>query len=123
MHRTRPRSQPKIPFYEKVNRFVFGPPKPEREPAGGGAQGPRRAPRGNKGRVAPADVMRVTGLPRDEAERLLLRLVVDYQGDIEVADSGAIVYKFADLRQTARARGPAAARRRPPGTSCAPCCR
>ena len=35
--------QPKIPFYEKVNRFVFGPPKAGARPARGGAQGPRRA--------------------------------------------------------------------------------
>jgi hypothetical protein len=101
MHGRRRRAQPKVPFYERVNRFVFGPPKPERN-----LQEEEKkviaALRGNKGRVVPADVMRVTGLPREEAERLLLRLMVDYQGDIEVADSGAIVYKFAEIRQTAR---------------------
>ena len=101
MHGRRRRAQPKVPFYERVNRFVFGPPKPERN-LQEEEQKVIAALRGNKGRVVPADVMRVTGLPREEAERLLLRLMVDYQGDIEVADSGAIVYKFAEIRQTAR---------------------
>jgi hypothetical protein len=94
--------QKRIPFYEKVNRFVFGPPKPARDPL----EEERKVLaelRRQKGRVAPADVMRVTGLDREEAERLLLRLLVDYQGELEVSDSGAIVYRFTDLRQTARA--------------------
>ncbi len=95
-------AQPKVPFYEKVNRFVFGPPKVERDPR----EQERLVLaelRRQKGRVAPADVMRVTGLEREEAERVLLRLVVDYQGDIEATDNGAVVYRFKDLRTTAAA--------------------
>ena len=95
-------SGPKVPFYEKVNRFVFGPRPAEQDPL---AQ--ERAVlaelRVQKGRVSPADVMRVTGLEREAAERLLLRLVVDYQGEIEVSEAGAIVYRFSDLRSTALA--------------------
>lgn len=101
MHQSGGRRPKKIAFYEKVNRFVFGPPKPERDKL----EEERKVLaeiRAQKGRVTPSDVMRVTGLPREEAERLLLRLMVDYQGDLEVADSGAIVYKFKDLRMTAR---------------------
>jgi hypothetical protein len=101
MHNRRSR-KPKVPFYEKVNRFVFGPRPPERDP-----REEERAVlaelRRQKGRVTPADVMRVTGLSREDAERLLLRLMVDYQGELEVADTGAIVYRFAELRSTARA--------------------
>jgi hypothetical protein len=97
----RRRSAPKLPFYERVNRFVFGPPAPERNQQEEEKKVIAELRR-NKGRVAPSDVMRVTGLAREDAERLLLRLVVDYQGDIEVADSGAIVYKFTEIRQTAR---------------------
>jgi hypothetical protein len=95
-------SLPKVPFYEKVNRFVFGPPKVERDPR----EQERLVLaelRSQKGRVAPADVMRVTGLSREEAERLLLRLVVDYQGDIEATENGVVVYRFKDLRTTAKA--------------------
>lgn len=89
----------RIPFYERVNRFVFGPPalksdprEQEREILG--------EIRRQKGRIAPGDVMRLTGLPREQAERLLLRLVVDYQGDIAVSEAGAITYSFVDLRTT-----------------------
>ncbi|HEY0710064.1 MAG TPA: hypothetical protein VGG33_24850 [Polyangia bacterium] len=92
---------PRVPFYEKVNRFVFGPRPPERDPL----EDERNVVaelRRQSGRVSPADVMRVTGLPREAAERLMLRLVVDYQGDLEVADTGAIIYRFSDLRSTAR---------------------
>ena len=107
------RRHKKIAFYEKVNRFVFGPPKPERDKL----EEERKVLaeiRAQKGRVSPADVMRVTGLVRDEAERLLLRLMVDYQGDLEVADSGAIIYKFKDLRMTAREQSLATATRPQP---------
>ncbi len=94
--------QPKIPFYEKVNRFVFGPAKVEADPLEQERQVLAELRR-QKGRVAPADVMRVTGLTREEAERLLLRLVVDYQGDIEASEEGVVVYRFKDLRTTAAA--------------------
>jgi hypothetical protein len=107
------RRHKKVAFYEKVNRFVFGPPKPERDKL----EEERKVLaeiRAQKGRVSPADVMRVTGLVRDEAERLLLRLMVDYQGDLEVADSGAIIYKFKDLRMTAREQSLATATRPQP---------
>ena len=107
MHQSGKRHK-KIAFYEKVNRFVFGPPRPERDPLEDERQVLAELRR-QKGRVAPSDVMRVTGLDREEAERLLLRLVVDYQGEIEVAESAAIVYRFSELRMTAREQALAAA--------------
>jgi hypothetical protein len=97
---TRRRSS-KVPFYERVNRFVFGPPPTVRDPLAD----ERRILaefRRQKGRVGPADVMRVTGLSREEADRVLLRLLVDYDGEIEVSGSGAIVYRFPSLRTTAQ---------------------
>src|SRR5262245_47014551 len=78
LHPSRRRTR-SIPFYEKVNRFVFGPPKPERD-RHEEEQKILAEIRTNKGRITPADVMRVTGQPREEAERLLLRLLVDYEG-------------------------------------------
>jgi hypothetical protein len=89
----------RLPFYERVNRFVFG---PARVPVD-----PREQERNilaeirlQKGRIAPADVVRVTGLSREDAEHLLLRLVVDYDGEITVSDGGAIMYSFVGLRTT-----------------------
>jgi hypothetical protein len=95
--RQRPRG---LPFYERVNRFVFGPPPVVEDPR----ERERRVLeeiRRCEGRVAPGDVMRVTGVDRETAERDLLRLVVEYEGDIQVSDDGAIVYVFKALRTTA----------------------
>jgi len=92
-----------LPFYERVNRFVFGPPPVVEDPR----ERERRALeeiRRCEGRVGPGDVMRVTGVDRETAERELLRLVVDYDGDIQVSDDGAIVYVFRALRTTAGRR-------------------
>lgn len=89
-----------LPFYERVNRFVFGPPPVVEDPR----ERQRRVLgeiRRLRGRVGPGDVMRVTGLDRDGSERELLRLVVDHDGDIQVSDDGALVYEFRALRPTA----------------------
>ena len=97
-----------LPFYERVNRFVFGPPREVEDPR----ERERRALdeiRRLDGRVGPGDLMRVTGADRESAERDLLRLVVDYDGDIQVSDDGAIVYVFKALRTTAGSEAMAAA--------------
>src|SRR5262245_12798402 len=72
------------PFYEKVNRFFFGPDVPEPDPR----QQERRLLaeiRAQKGRIGLADVIRITGLPRDEADPLMSRLLLDYDGEVEVS--------------------------------------
>jgi hypothetical protein len=97
------RRQRGLPFYERVNRFVFGPPPVVEDPR----ERERRVLeeiRRCEGRVGPGDVMRVSGVDRETAERDLLRLVVDYEGDIQVSDDGAIVYVFKALRTTAGRR-------------------
>lgn len=94
--------QPKkrgLPFYERVNRFVFGPPPVLEDPR----ERERRVLgeiRRLSGRVGPGDLMRVTGQDRETTERELLRLVVDYDGDVQVSDDGALVYAFKSLRLT-----------------------
>ncbi|MBL8606537.1 MAG: hypothetical protein JNL38_04420 [Myxococcales bacterium] len=102
---------PKAPFYEKVNRFVFGPAVAPPDPR---AQEVRVLAeiRAQKGRIGLADVMRVTGLPRDEADPMMARLMLDYEGEVDVGESGGIVYRFEALRRTAgeeRATRPAPA--------------
>lgn len=94
----------KEPFYTKVNRFFFGPDQPPPDP---------RAMektilaeiRGQKGRIGLADVMRVTGLPRDEADPLMSRLMLDYDGSVEVSDEGGIFYRFESIRKTVEQKG------------------
>ncbi len=100
--RSRDRDPDEVPFYEKVNRFVFGPAQPAPDP-----QEMRRRIldeiRVQKGRIGLADVMRVTGLPRDEADPLMARLMLDHDGTVDVAEQGGIIYRFEALRRTAEA--------------------
>lgn len=94
------RDPDEVPFYEKVNRFVFGPTVPPEDPH---AMRTRilEEIRAQKGRIGLADVMRVTGLPRDEADPLMARLMLDHEGSVEVAEQGGIIYRFEGLRRTA----------------------
>jgi hypothetical protein len=88
-----------VPFYERVNRFVFGIPAPPPDPR----EADRKILveiRRQKGRIVPADLMRITGATRDESERRLLQLVADQDGDIGVSDEGALIYRFPELRTT-----------------------
>jgi hypothetical protein len=92
--------EPKVPFYEKVNRFVFGPPQPKEDPHAARARILAEI-RAQRGRITLADVMRVTGLPRDQADPLMARLMLDHDGDVDVGEGGGIVYRFEGLRRTA----------------------
>ena len=96
----RRRREQTTPFYEKVNRFVFGP--DDKKPDAREME--RRILqqiRVNAGRIGIADVLQVTGLPRAEADPLMSRLLLDYEGDIDVSEDGAITYRFEKLRKTA----------------------
>jgi hypothetical protein len=95
-----------VPFYEKVNRFVFGPEPPPEDPR----ERERRMLaeiRRQKGRVGVSDVMRVLGVSKKEADPFLARLMLDYDGEVEVADNAGITYHFPDVRRTAAAAGEA----------------
>jgi hypothetical protein len=97
--------EPKVPFYEKVNRFFFGPEATPEDPRA--MQKKILAEiRAQKGRIGLSDVMRVTGLPRDEADPRMARLMLDYDGTVEVSEEGGIVYRFAEMRRTAAEPGP-----------------
>lgn len=95
------REEPSVPFYEKVNRFVFGPtPRPE-DPL----ELERRVIaqiRASKGRVGLGDVMRATGKPREVVDAMMARLMLDYDGTVEVSEDGGIYYVFSEIRKTAR---------------------
>lgn len=91
-----------VRFYEKVNRFVFGPPRPKDDPSAMRARVLEEI-RAGKGRIGLADVMRVTGLPRHEADPLMARLMLDHDGTVEVGEQGGIVYRFEAMRKTADA--------------------
>jgi hypothetical protein len=103
LHGRRRRDTPRVPFYERVNRFVFGPPRPPRD-----LRAEERAilaeTRRLAGRIGPLDVLRVAETTREEAEARLCRMVVDYDGEIDVSEEGAVVYRFPGLRRTAGER-------------------
>ncbi|HQY60152.1 MAG TPA: hypothetical protein PK141_02070 [Polyangiaceae bacterium] len=93
------------PFYEKVNRFVFGPAAPPEEP-NALEQRVVAEIRAQRGRIGLFDVMRVTGLPREIADPMMARLMLDYDGDVDVSEGGGITYRFEALRLTAQAAPP-----------------
>jgi hypothetical protein len=91
---------PRVPLYERVNRFFFGPQAKPEDPRAN----ERRvveAIRAGKGRIGLADVMRVTGLPREQADPMMARLMLDYEGDVAVSEDGGIFYSFPAMRKTA----------------------
>lgn len=89
-----------VPFYQKVNRFVFGPEAPPDDPRER-EQRMLVEIRRKAGRIGVSDVMRVLGIPREEAEPFLARLMLDYDGEVNVSDDGGITYSFPAVRKTA----------------------
>ncbi len=96
----RVRRQAGMPFYERVNRFFFGPEEVPEDPL----KNKRlviEAIRAGKGRIGLLDVLRVTGMSREQADPFIAKLMLDYNGDIQVSEHGAITYSFPDLRRSA----------------------
>lgn len=95
----RPQKQ-KMPFYEKVNRFFFGPeekPVDEQELTRLALQ----EIRAQKGRIGLIDLMRVTGLSKEEADPFMAKLMLNHDGDVQVSSFGGIYYEFPAMRKTA----------------------
>jgi hypothetical protein len=101
-----PPAPPKVPFYERVNRFFFGPQEPPEDPRAMEKKILAEI-RAQKGRIGLSDVMRVTGLPREEADPLMARLMLEYGGTVDVSEEGGITYRFAEIRKTAADPGAA----------------
>jgi hypothetical protein len=83
-----------------VHAFVFGTPTPADDPAAR-ERNLLAYIRDHAGRITAADTASLTGLPLEEADALTLDLAARYEGDIEVTDSGAILYTFESLATTA----------------------
>ncbi|HEY3234904.1 MAG TPA: hypothetical protein VGJ84_09305 [Polyangiaceae bacterium] len=103
----RSRSEPdeSVPFYERVDRFFFGP-KPDPEDPTSAQRAVVAEIRVGKGRIGLAEVIRVTGLSRSEVDPMMSRLLVDYDGSVAVSEQGGIVYSFPSLRKTASEQKP-----------------
>ncbi len=90
----------KVPFYEKVNRFFFGPEEKqmdEKEQVKLALQ----EIRAKFGRIGLIDLMRVTGMSKEEADPFMAKLMLNHDGDVTVSEDGGIIYEFPAMRKTA----------------------
>lgn len=93
------RRDPGMPFYEKVNRFFFGPEEMPTDPL----ENKKRVLeeiRAKQGRIALLDVLRVTGMTKEQADPFLAALMLEYNGEVKVSDLGGMTYSFPELRRT-----------------------
>jgi hypothetical protein len=100
----RQKSGPKKRFYLSVFDFVFGPKSAPRDPR----EADKRLLaylRDHKGRVTASELSALTGLSLAAAEEELTRLMVEYDGEVEVADDGTLLYVFEELLPSASAAG------------------
>jgi hypothetical protein len=100
----RPRNAPKKRFYQSVFDFVFGPKTAPHDPR----EADRRLVaflRDHKGRVTASELSALTGLSLAAAEEELTRLMVEYDGEVEVADDGTLLYVFENVLPSASAAG------------------
>ncbi|MES2504295.1 MAG: hypothetical protein V4534_05390 [Myxococcota bacterium] len=86
-------------FYEKVNRFFFGPQEIPTDPLEAKKLVLEEI-RAQKGRIGMLDVLKVTGMTREQADPFLASLMLEYNGDVHVSDFGGITYSFPELRKT-----------------------
>lgn len=95
----RPKAK-KAPFYERVNRFFFGPEEKvvDKEELTKLALQEIRA---QKGRIGLLDLMRVTGMSKEEADPFMAELMLNHDGDVLVSEHGGIIYEFPTMRKTA----------------------
>ena len=84
-------------FYQRVNGFFLGPPRRAHD-ARAAARLLVHEIRFRRGRIGLSDVVRVTGLGTEPASALVSRLLLDYDGTVDVTEDGAIVYRFTALQ-------------------------
>ncbi len=114
-----PRQKPKSgrAFYKSVFAFVFG----DGDPNQGWEEAERRYViayiRGQKGVLTLEELMTITGKEQQEANTLLNRLLVEYEGEPGVTDNGTVVYSFPALMRTSEERAPDGRGSAPPAGS------
>ena len=102
--RPRRRPGPQKRFYQSVFDFVFGPKQAPHDPR----EADKRLLaflRDHKGRVTASELSAMTGLSLASAEEELTRLMVEYDGEVEVADDGTLLYVFEEVLPSASTTG------------------
>jgi hypothetical protein len=95
--------RPKKKFYQAVFDYVFGPSEAPVDPR----ESDKRFLsylRDRAGRVTASDVVALFGLSYQEAEEELTRLLAEYDGDVEVAEDGTLIYAFTELLKSSEER-------------------
>jgi len=90
----------KTPFYERVNRFFFGPEEKSFDTQEA-IKLTLQEIRAKRGRIGILDVMRVTGLSKEEADPFMAKLMLNHDGDVLVSEAGGIYYQFESMRVSA----------------------
>lgn len=89
-------------FYKSVFGFVFG----DGDPNAGWEEAERRYVLsyivGHKGVVTLEEIMALTGREPNDANALVNRLLLEYEGEPGVTDEGTVTYAFPALMRTAR---------------------
>ena len=89
-------------FYKSVFGFVFG----DEDPNAGWDEAERRYVLSyivsHKGVVTVEELMTLTGRELDDANALMNRLLVEYEGEPGVTDDGTVIYTFPALMRTSR---------------------
>jgi hypothetical protein len=96
--------KPKKRFYQSVFDFVFGPKSAPVDPR----ESDKRLLaylRDHKGRVTAAELTALTGISLAAAEEELTRLMVEYDGEVEVAADGTLLYVFEGVLPSATSAG------------------
>lgn len=96
----RDRGEKGRPLYRSVFAFAVGEKDAEREWEERERKAILRFIRSHKGVVSLEEVIRLTGGGRDEAERLVTSLLVEYEGEPVVTERGTILYSFPELLRT-----------------------
>ena len=99
--RRKPQQQGRA-FYKSVFGFVFG----EGDPNKGWEDEERRYIityiRSHKGVITLEELMALTGMESDDANRLMNRILLEYEGEPGVTDNGTVVYAFPELMRSAQ---------------------
>ena len=89
-------------FYKSVFGFVFG----DDDPNQGWEERERKRIisyiQGNKGVLTLEELMAMTGRESDDANALMNRLLLEFEGEPGVTDNGTLIYSFPELMRTSR---------------------
>jgi len=89
-------------FYKSVFGFVFG----DDDPNKGWEERERKHVisyiQGHKGVITLEELMGMTGRESDDANALMNRLLLEYEGEPGVTDNGTLIYTFPELMRTSR---------------------